>query len=138
MKEKHYVYESLIIGLCYVCLFYRPFMENQYYYALGQVSYGNITTPMTSHTAATYHAPIYSNPMLTDEEEFNVHSTPLYNQLDSNSSGNNSNQNSLLNKNFASRTAVRDFNENVPVVVLNSNFVPTKGVTVYSDPRDRL
>ena len=125
-------------------------MENQYYYALGQVSYSStskpVITPMTTHNAAIYHAPIYAGnsnntigSVMDEEEEFTNQMIPVYNQLDSNQSGHiQTNSNTLLNKNFASKTAVRDFNDTVPVVVLNSNFIPKKGATVYSDPRDRL
>ena len=43
----------------------------------------------------------------------------------------------VVNRNFASSTAVRDFNETMPVV-LPSGFVPTKGVTLESNPQQRM
>lgn len=44
----------------------------------------------------------------------------------------------VLNRHFASSSAVRDFNEAMPVVVLPSNFKPAKGVVIDSDPNERL
>jgi len=44
----------------------------------------------------------------------------------------------VLNRHFASSSAVRDFNEAMPVVVLPSNFKPAKGVVIDSDPSERL
>jgi hypothetical protein len=46
---------------------------------------------------------------------------------------------SLLNKNFATAAAVRDFNASMPVVHVPSNFKPApQGVSIRSDPRERL
>ena len=44
----------------------------------------------------------------------------------------------VINRHFAADSAVRDFNETMPVVVLPSNFKPTKGVVISSDPNKRL
>lgn len=44
----------------------------------------------------------------------------------------------LLNNNFASATAVRDFNQMLLPVLLPTGFEPTKGVVVYSNPMDRM
>jgi hypothetical protein len=44
----------------------------------------------------------------------------------------------VLNRHFASSSAVRDFNEAMPVVVLPSNFIPQKGHVIKSDPSRRL
>lgn len=43
----------------------------------------------------------------------------------------------VLNRHFASSSAVRDFNEAMPVV-LPSNFKPSKGIVIDSDPNERL
>ena len=45
---------------------------------------------------------------------------------------------SMLDRNFASSTAVRDFNESMPVIVLPSNFTPEKGRVALSRPSDRV
>jgi hypothetical protein len=44
----------------------------------------------------------------------------------------------VINRHFASSSAVRDFNETMPVVVLPSNFAPTRGIVLHSDPNIRL
>lgn len=45
---------------------------------------------------------------------------------------------SMLDRNFASNAAVRDFNESMPVIVLPSNFTPEKGRVALSRPSDRV
>ena len=45
---------------------------------------------------------------------------------------------SMLDRNFASSAAVRDFNESMPVIVLPSNFTPEKGRVALSRPSDRV
>ena len=44
----------------------------------------------------------------------------------------------LMDRHFSTSSAVRDFNETMPVVVLPSSFVATRGVVVHSDPSERL
>mmetsp|Transcript_26230 Transcript_26230/g.56757 ORF Transcript_26230/g.56757 Transcript_26230/m.56757 type:complete len:83 (+) Transcript_26230:296-544(+) len=44
----------------------------------------------------------------------------------------------LLDKHFAASSALRDFNEIMPVVVLPSGFHMQHGRTIQSDPRSRL
>ena len=44
----------------------------------------------------------------------------------------------FLERHFAGRSAVRDFNASMPLVVLPSDFVPGKGVVVDSRPGDRV
>lgn len=45
----------------------------------------------------------------------------------------------VLNRNFATAAAVRDFNASMPVVHVPSNFKPApQGVSIRSDPRERL
>lgn len=54
-------------------------------------------------------------------------------------SGSNSNTMlGILDRNFASNAAVRDFNESMPVIVLPSNFTPEKGRVALSRPSDRV
>lgn len=45
---------------------------------------------------------------------------------------------SIFDRNFASKAAVRDFNESMPVIVLPSSFVPEKGTVEVSRPSDRV
>lgn len=45
---------------------------------------------------------------------------------------------SILEKHFATSSAIRDFNESMPVLVLPSNFAAKKGEVVLSDPQSRL
>lgn len=44
----------------------------------------------------------------------------------------------ILDRHFAGSTAVRDFNEAMPVIVLPTSFVPKRGAVVLSSPEDRL
>ena len=44
----------------------------------------------------------------------------------------------FFERHFAGRSAVRDFNASMPVVVLPSDFSPAKGVVVDSRPGDRV
>ena len=44
----------------------------------------------------------------------------------------------LLNKHFAANSAIRDFNETMPVLVLPSGFQMHAGMVVNSDPEARL
>ena len=44
----------------------------------------------------------------------------------------------IIDRNFASGAAVRDFNESMPIIVLPSNFTPQKGHVTVSRPSDRI
>ena len=61
-----------------------------------------------------------------------------------NSNSNNNNVNNsdklhqLFDKHFATGSAIRDFNEAMPVVVLPTNFHATRGQVIESNPEERL
>jgi len=76
------------------------------------------------------------------QQELGIYSPATAHQLESTAtiSGQNapSSTSALLNRNFASATALRDFNQMLLPVLLPTGFEPSKGVVVYSNPLDRM
>ena len=55
-----------------------------------------------------------------------------------NDAKNSNNKMGIFSSNFATDSAIRDFNESMPVIVLPSNFKVMKGSVILSDPKERL
>jgi hypothetical protein len=63
------------------------------------------------------------------------HISPAYNPLIEKSDKTNP---TFFDRNFATSSAIRDFNESMPMIVLPSNFEPRRGQVVISNPSERV
>ena len=85
-----------------------------------------------------------SNNTNTNNNNTNTNNNPNHTNHTKKPSKQSKQSNTVLNRHFATNTAIRDFNEAMPGVVgarvvLPSNFKPAdKGISIHSDPKNRI
>lgn len=135
--------EMVFVSIAHLYAFsYEPFVEG--YAPLAPSSpYKQPRRPVDtkrdlqlSHVEAGYSPPI-PQPHV-DSRAFSAHPPPRFSLPRAPENLTFGMDGSLLDKHFATKTAIRDFNEAMPVMVLPSAFVAKKGVVVRSDPAQRL
>lgn len=95
-----------------------------------------VTTPTTAMNGSINSLIDNTNNNHTNNKTSNKSKNMILKNDSTNKSTNNSTN--ILNSNFASSGAIRDFNKAMPVIVLPSNFTPEKGMVMTSRPGDRV